>query len=101
MDIKAIKLKKFLKKSKSIYKNIVITSTRARQIIDDRFQDLSIEEDIEDSDQLDALLENIDHDLAKPVSQATAEFMNEELEWRDIEEESEIAVDELDEKWFG
>ena len=46
MDIKAIKLKKFLKKSKSIYKNIVITSTRARQIIDDRFQELSIEEDI-------------------------------------------------------
>ena len=39
MDIKAIKLKEFLKSSESIYKNIIITATRARQIIDDRFQD--------------------------------------------------------------
>ena len=98
MDIKAIKLKDFLKKSESIYKNIIITATRARQIIDDRFQELSVEEDIEDSDQLDALLEDIDHDLAKPISQSTAEFMNKELEWRDEEEESEIPIDSLDEK---
>ena len=98
MDIKAIKLKKFLKKSESIYKNIVITSTRARQIIDDRFQELSIEEDIEDSDQLDALLEDIDHDVAKPITQSTTEFLNEELEWRDPEEESETPIDDLNEK---
>ena len=98
MDIKAIKLKKFLKKTGSIYKNIVIASARARQIIDDRFQELAVEEDIEDSDQLDALLENIDHDMAKPISQSTAEFMNEELEWRDIEEESETLTDDLNEK---
>ena len=74
MDIKAIKLKKFLKKTDSIYKNIVITATRARQIIDDRFQEIAVEEDIEDSDQLDALLENIDHDVAKPITQSTTEF---------------------------
>ena len=70
MDIKAIKIKTFLKKSESIYKNIIITATRARQIIDDRYQEISIEEDIEDSDQLDALLEDIDHDVAKPISQS-------------------------------
>ena len=101
MDIKAIKLKEFLKNSGSIYKHIVVAASRARQIIDDRFQDMSIEEDIEDSDQLDALLEDVDHDVAKPISKATAEFMNDELEWRDPEEESEIPVDELDEKWFS
>ena len=98
MDIKAIKIKDFLKKSDSIYKNIIITAARARQIIDDRFQELSVEEDIEDSDQLDALLENIDHDVAKPISQSTAEFMDEELEWRDSEEEPEIPIDDLNEK---
>ena len=87
MDIKAIKLKDFLDKTGSIYKNIVITATRARQIIDTRFQEMAVEEDIEDSDQLDALLENVDHDIAKPISQSTAEFMNKELEWRDEEEE--------------
>jgi len=98
MDIKAIKLKEFVKKTESVYKNIIITAARARQIIDDRFQEISIEEDIEDSDQLDALLENIDHDVAKPISQSTAEFMNDELEWRDPEEESETPIDDLNEK---
>jgi len=98
MDIKAIKLKDFLKKTGSIYKNIIISSTRARQIIDDRFQELSIEEDIEDSDQLDALLEDIDHDVDKPISQSTAEFMDDELEWRDSEEEIETPIDDLNEK---
>ena len=41
-----------------MYKNIIISATRARQIIDDRFQELAIEEDIEDSDQLEVLLDN-------------------------------------------
>ena len=100
MDIKAIKIKEFLKTTGSIYKNIVITASRARQIIDDRFQELSIEEDIEDSDQLDALLEDIDHDVSKPISESTREFMDEELEWRDVvaEEEEEILTDDLNEK---
>ena len=98
MDIKAIKLKKFLKKSDSIYKNIIITASRARQIIDDRFQEMAIEEDIEDSDQLDALLENVDHDVDKPISKSTAEFMNEELEWREPEDELETPIDDLNEK---
>jgi DNA-directed RNA polymerase subunit K/omega len=98
MDIKAIKLKDFLKKTGSIYKNIIISATRARQIIDDRFQELSVEEDIEDSDQLDALLEDIDHDVDKPISQSTTEFMDDKLEWRDPEEEIETPIDDLNEK---
>ena len=97
MDIKAVRLKDFLRKTDSIYKNIIISSARARQIIDDRFQDLSIEEDIEDSDQLDALLENIDPDVAKPISKSTEEFMNGELDWRQPSDEIEQQED-LDEK---
>ena len=46
MDIKPIQLSKFLSKSDSIYKNIVISSTRARQIIDERYEKSVIEEDI-------------------------------------------------------
>ena len=53
MDIEAVKLKKYFNKSDSTYLNIVVASLRARQIIDDRFEKLVIEEDIEDSDQLD------------------------------------------------
>ena len=90
MDIKAIRLKKYLKKSDSMYKNIIIASTRARQIIDERFQEFDDEEDIEDSDQLEALLDNVDHDLEKPITVALDEFMNEELSWKnDNEEESD------------
>ena len=90
MNIKAIQLKKFLEKSDSLYKNIMITSLRARQIIDDRFQDFTIEEDIEDSDQLEELLEDVDYNVAKPISVATSEFMNNELDWRTPEENSDI-----------
>ena len=90
MNIKAIKLKKFLEKSDSLYKNIMITSLRARQIIDDRFQDFTIEEDIEDSDQLEELLEDVDYNVEKPISVATSEFMNNELDWRTPEENSVI-----------
>ena len=82
MNIKAVQLKKYLKRSDSMYRNIVVSSIRARQIIDERYEVLSIEEDIEDSDQLDALLENVDHDLPKPITLATNEFMNDELDWR-------------------
>ena len=89
MDIKAIRIKTFLKKSDSIYKNIVITSSRARQIIADRYQEFAVEEDIEDSDQLVELLDDIEYDVAKPITVATSEFMNQEIEWREPEEEVE------------
>ena len=89
MDIKAIRIKTFLKKSDSIYKNIVIASSRARQIIADRYQEFAVEEDIEDSDQLVELLDDIEYDVAKPITVATSEFMNQEIEWREPEEEVE------------
>ena len=87
MDIKAIQLKKYLKKSDSMYKNIIIASTRARQIIDERYQEFSVEEDIEDSDQLEALLDDVDHDIEKPITVSLNEFMNEELAWKKENEE--------------
>ena len=89
MDIKAIRIKTFLKKSDSIYKNIVIVSSRARQIIADRYQEFAVEEDIEDSDQLGELLDDIDYNVEKPITVATSEFMDGELEWRNPEEEVE------------
>ena len=92
MDIKAIQLKKFVDNTDSIYKNIIITSTRARQIIDDRYQELVIEEDIESSDQLEELIEDQDFNQPKAIVVATEEFMNDELEWKIPESEN------LDEK---
>ena len=89
MDIKAIRLKKFLKQTDSLYKNIIITSARARQIISDRYQEFAVEEDIEDSDQLVELLDDVEYNVEKPITVATSEFMNKELEWRKSEEEVE------------
>ena len=89
MDIKAIQLKSFLKQTGSLYKNIIIASTRARQIIIDRYQEFAIEEDIEDSDQLAELLDDIDYNVEKPIITAVSEFMDDELEWRKPEEEVE------------
>ena len=89
MDIKAIQLKSFLKQTDSLYKNIIITSTRARQIISDRYQEFAVEEDIEDSDQLVELLDDVDYNVEKPITVATSEFMNEKLEWRKSDEEVE------------
>ena len=89
MNIKAIQLKKFLEKSDSLYKNIMITSLRARQIIDDRFQDFTIEEDIEDSDQLTDVHDEVDLDFdePKPIVVALQEFKNDEIDWRNIDNE--------------
>ena len=90
MKIKAIPLKKFVEQTDSVYKNIIITATRARQIIDDRYQEFSIEEDIEDSDQLDELInDDIDYNVDKPITVATSEFMDKEIEWREPEDEVE------------
>ena len=90
MNIKAIPLKNFLKQTDSLYKNIIIASTRARQIINDRYQEFAIEEEIEDSDQLNELLEeDVEYDVEKPITVSTSEFMNGELEWRKPEEEVE------------
>ena len=87
MEIKPIPVKKYLSKSDSIYKNIIISSARARQIIDDRFEKLVIEEDIEDSDVLDNLIQDLDFNEEKPITLAVDEFMENELEWRDANEE--------------
>ncbi len=93
MDIKAIQLKKYLKKSDSIYKNIIISSTRARQIIDERYQEFAVEEDIEDSDQLETLLDNVDYDIEKPITVALEEFIEEELNWKKSDEECDEKSD--------
>ena len=95
MEIKPIQLSKFLSKSDSIYKNIVISSTRARQIIDERYEKVSLEENIEDSDQLESLIvEDVDFDEPKAITIAVKEFMDNEFEWKKMNEEEEIVVDE-------
>ena len=85
MNLETISIKNFLKKSDSIYKNIMIISKRARQIVDNRYEEHKIEEDIEDSEQLSEIEErdDIDYNEPKPIVVALKEFMDDELDWRE------------------
>ena len=85
MNLETISIKNFLKKSDSIYKNIMIISKRARQIVDNRYEEHKIDEDIEDSEQLSEIEErdDIDYNEPKPIVVALKEFMDNELDWRE------------------
>jgi len=86
MKIKAIKLKDFYKSSDCMYTNIVVASKRARQIIDSRYEKVMLEKNIEDTDQLEALVSEEDFDIDKPISKAMDEFLEGELKWRESQD---------------
>ena len=85
MNLETISIKNFLKKSDSIYKNIMIISKRARQIVDDRYEMYKVEENIEDSDQLSVIeeIDDVDYNQPKPIIVALKEFMDDDLDWKE------------------
>ena len=88
MKIKAVNLDKFFANKESIYKNIMIVSKRARQIISDRYEEQSALDDIEDTDEI-IEYEVREHNQEKSISIAMQELLNKELEYRNIKEESD------------
>jgi len=86
MNLETISIKNFLKKSDSMYKNIMIISKRARQIVDDRYEVYKVEENIEDSDQLSAIeeIDDLDYNQPKPIIVALKEFMDNDLDWKEV-----------------
>ena len=86
MNLETISIKNFLKKSDSIYKNIMIISKRARQIVDDRYEMYKVEENIEDSDQLSVIeeIDDVDYNQPKPIIVALKEFMDDDLDWKEV-----------------
>tara|TARA_Y100000588_G_C13390591_1_gene558878 strand:- start:32 stop:319 length:288 start_codon:yes stop_codon:yes gene_type:complete len=86
MNLETISIKKFLKKSDSIYKNVMIISKRARQIVDDRYEMYKVEENIEDSDQLSVIeeIDDVDYNQPKPIIVALKEFMDNDLDWKEV-----------------
>ena len=93
MKIKAVPLDKFFKNKESIYKNIMIVSKRARQIISSRYEKIAAMNDIEDSDDIIDVQEQ-DLDEEKSISIAMDELLNNELEYRDIEDPEDSEDDE-------
>ena len=89
MKVEAIPFAKFFSNKKNtIYKNIMIVSKRARQIMDERYMKFEALKNIEDTEQL---IEIEEEDMAKPksISVAMSELMDKDLECSDLEENVE------------
>ena len=93
MNIKAVSFKDFLKNKKDIYKNINVVAKRARQIIDTRYNKVLATQNIDDSDQLEQVIDT-DFDKDKSISKAMTEFLNDDLESRDYEAQTTELDDE-------
>jgi len=87
MDIKAVPLNKFFKNKESVYKNIMIVAARARQIVDERYEKVAAMDDIEDTDDL-INIEVEDFNQDKSISIAMDELIDNELEYKNIEEDN-------------
>ena len=81
MEVKAISMSDLFKQSEDLYTNVIISARRARQIIDSRKLDLEALENIEDSDELDVIEENLEV-LEKPMVESLDELLSGELDWR-------------------
>ncbi len=89
MKVEAIPFAKFFSdKKNTIYKNIMIVSKRARQIMDERYMKFEALKNIEDTEQL---IEIEEEDIAKPksISVAMSELMSKDLECTVLEENTE------------
>jgi len=88
MNVEAVSFKNFYKNKENIYRNILIVSKRARQIIDQRFMEMESLLNIEDTEQLD----EIDSDIIgkpKSISIAMDELLDSDLEYSTFSNENE------------
>ena len=89
MKIKAVPFSQFFKNKESIYKNIMVVSKRARQIINERYQEMAALNNIEDTDEITEFENNIDHDQDKSISIAMDELLSNDLEYRNSKDDNE------------
>tara|TARA_B100001996_G_scaffold225314_1_gene173498 strand:- start:810 stop:1088 length:279 start_codon:yes stop_codon:yes gene_type:complete len=88
MNVEAVSFKNFYKNKENIYKNIMLVSKRARQIIDQRFMEMETLLNIEDTEQLN----EIDSDIIgkpKSISIAMDELLDNDLEYSTFSDENE------------
>lgn len=88
MNVEAVSFKKFYKNKENIYKNIMLISKRARQIVDQRFMEMETLLNIEDTEQLN----EVDNDIIgkpKSISIAMDELLDNDLEYSTFSDENE------------
>ena len=85
MRVESIPFGKFFSNKNTIYKNIMIVSKRARQIMDERYSKVESLKSIEDTDEI---IEIDEDEIAKPkcISIAMQELMNSDLNCPDVVE---------------
>ena len=88
MEVKAISMSDLFKQSEDVYTDVIISARRARQIIDSRKLDLEALENIEDTDDIEVIEEDLVM-LEKPMVESLTELLNGELEWRLADAESD------------
>ena len=88
MEVKAISMSNLFKQSEDVYTDVIISARRARQIIDSRKLDLEALENIEDTDDIEVIEEDLVV-LEKPMVESLTELLNGELEWRLADAESD------------
>ena len=81
MNVKAIQMSELSEKCDDIYKSVMITAQRAKQIIDKSAIQIDENEDVDDSIQF-AEKEIVVEVVEKPMVVALEEHLNGELEWR-------------------
>ena len=88
MNVEAVSFKVFYKNKKNIYKNIMLVSKRARQIVDQRYMEMEALLNIEDTEQLNEIDSDI---IGKPKSIALAmdELLDNDLEYSTFSDENE------------
>ena len=88
MEVKAVSMSDLFKQSEDVYTDVIISARRARQIIDSRKLDLEALENIEDTDDIEVIEEDLVV-LEKPMVESLTELVNGELEWRVADAESD------------
>jgi len=86
VNVKAIQMSELSEKCDDIYKSVMITAQRAKQIIDKSAIQIDENEDVDDSIQF-AEKEIVVEVLEKPMVVALEEHLNGELEWRNSDKD--------------
>ena len=95
MKLGTLPFSDLLEVSDDIYKNTIVASKRARQIIQKRFEKQQAEIELFDENYTPAIAAEIDMDYVekeKAITMSVEEFLNKELEWKKQESEDRVYV---------
>ena len=80
--VNTIHMTELLSKTDNIYKNVMISAKRARQIISDNFIDIEVLENADNLEELEKVENILKNEETQPVVKAVNELLDDQLEWR-------------------